>query len=192
MLDVNKVRGGKGLDPIVAEVDEILQSVFDITKEATQGFFVSFDRNPNPIALATWLETRAWREIDYVYLLNEQIRRYGMRFTRRHIMLLAKQAFQEELSPRPFPWPLFPGAISSGNAWIGTISPRLLRGTHQRRRRPEVSSLPLSAPNGTVTPKSSRSISRSRSMRNFTPVSAAKFCRHMPRPTRTATKFCAQ
>ena len=95
MLDVNKVRGGHGLDPIRAEVDEILASVFQITQDATQTFFDAFKKNPNPAALATWLETRAWREIDYVFLLNEQIRRYGMRFERRHITLLAKQSFQE-------------------------------------------------------------------------------------------------
>ncbi|MDF2810776.1 MAG: hypothetical protein K0S56_1807 [Microvirga sp.] len=45
--------------------------------------------------LAKWLETRAWREIDYVFLLNEQIRRYGMGSKRKHITLLAKQSFQE-------------------------------------------------------------------------------------------------
>lgn len=95
MLDVNQVRGGDGLEPIRDEVDEILESVFQTTRQATQTFFDSLRDNPNPLALATWLETRAWREIDYVFLLNEQIRRYGMGFQRRHITLLAKQSFQE-------------------------------------------------------------------------------------------------
>ncbi|MDR6663559.1 hypothetical protein J2W51_006154 [Tardiphaga robiniae] len=95
MLDVNKVRGGNGLDPIRAEVDEILVTVADMAQEATQKFFDAFHKNPDPAALATWLETRAWREIDYVFLLNEQIRRYGLGFERRHITLLAKQSFQE-------------------------------------------------------------------------------------------------
>ncbi|MGH3517620.1 MAG: hypothetical protein ACRDQ7_09450 [Haloechinothrix sp.] len=45
--------------------------------------------------LATWLAPRTWREIDYLSLLNEEIRRYGMAFERRHITLLAKQSFQE-------------------------------------------------------------------------------------------------
>jgi hypothetical protein len=95
MLDVNKVRGGDGLAPISAQVDEILESVFETTRKATEAFFDAYNENPNPKVLATWLETRAWREIDYVFLLNEQIRRYGMRFKRNHITLLAKQSFQE-------------------------------------------------------------------------------------------------
>ncbi|MFU0504210.1 hypothetical protein [Pseudaminobacter sp. NGMCC 1.201702] len=95
MLDTKKVRGGNGLAPIDAEVDEILDDVFNITKEATESFFNAYNANPNPRILATWLETRAWREIDYVFLLNEQIRRYGLRFRRDHITLLAKQSFQE-------------------------------------------------------------------------------------------------
>ncbi|MBA3448558.1 MAG: hypothetical protein H0T56_13320 [Pseudaminobacter sp.] len=95
MLDTKKVRGGKGLDGINDQIDEILESVFETTKKATESFFDAYHRNPDPRILATWLETRAWREIDYVFLLNEQIRRYGMRFQRSHITLLAKQSFQE-------------------------------------------------------------------------------------------------
>jgi len=45
--------------------------------------------------LAAWLAPRAWREIDYVFLLNEEIRRYGFGFERKHLALLAKQSFQE-------------------------------------------------------------------------------------------------
>lgn len=95
MVDVRKVRGGAGLDPIGEEVDELLDSVFDNTAQATEQFFAEYDKNPDPRILARWLEPRCWREIDYVYLLNEEIRRYGMGFTRKHITLLAKQSFQE-------------------------------------------------------------------------------------------------
>ena len=95
MLDTAQVRGGDGLKAISAEVDEILKSVEERTRVATTAFFDEFHKNPNPRALATWLETRAWREIDYVFLLNEQIRLYGLRFKRSHITLLAKQSFQE-------------------------------------------------------------------------------------------------
>lgn len=94
-VDTRKVRGGKGLAGIEAEVDEILDSVQAITCEATTSFFDAYSKNPNPAVLASWLETRCWREIDYVFLLNEQIRRYGMGFQRNHITLLAKQSFQE-------------------------------------------------------------------------------------------------
>jgi hypothetical protein len=94
-LDTTKVRGGNGLDPIADQVDEILQSAFDTTKNATQAFFESYDKEPNPKALAAWFGNRCWREIDYVLLLNEQIRRYGLAYKRQHITLLAKQSFQE-------------------------------------------------------------------------------------------------
>ena len=63
MLDVKKVRGGNGLDPIGAEVDEILASAEEAARVATKSFFDSFQTDPNPAALATWLETRVWREI---------------------------------------------------------------------------------------------------------------------------------
>ncbi len=95
MVDVRNVRGGDGLVGISEEVDQILDSVVESTRLATEAFFESYDKNPDPKVLAAWLEPRAWREIDYVFLLNEQIRRYGMGFSRTHITLLAKQSFQE-------------------------------------------------------------------------------------------------
>lgn len=95
MVDVRKVRGGAGLEPISAEVDEILDSVVENTREATEAFFTAYDADPDPSVLAAWLAPRCWREIDYVFLLNEQIRRYGMLLRRKHITLLAKQSFQE-------------------------------------------------------------------------------------------------
>jgi hypothetical protein len=95
MLETRKVRGGNGLASIEKEVDRILDEVSKTTEEATRDFFDAYTKNPNPLVLASWLETRCWREIDYVFLLNEQIRRYGMRFQRNHITLLAKQSFQE-------------------------------------------------------------------------------------------------
>jgi hypothetical protein len=95
MVDVRRIRGGDGLDGINEEIDAILDSVFQSTRKATEAFFASYDSNPDPKVLAAWLAPRAWREIDYVFLLNEQIRRYGLDFERRHITLLAKQSFQE-------------------------------------------------------------------------------------------------
>jgi hypothetical protein len=35
MLNMNQVRGGEGLEPIIAEVDEILASVIETTRTAT-------------------------------------------------------------------------------------------------------------------------------------------------------------
>jgi hypothetical protein len=95
MVDVRNVRGGDGLAGIADEVDEILDSVFKSTEKATEQFFANYDKNPDPLLLANWLAPRCWREIDYVFLLNEQIRRYGLSFERKHITLLAKQSFQE-------------------------------------------------------------------------------------------------
>lgn len=95
MVDVRKVRGGNGLEPIKEEVDEILDTIFANSKRTSEEFFASFDSDPDPSILARWLAPRAWREIDYVFLLNAQIHRYGMQFERKHITLLAKQAFQE-------------------------------------------------------------------------------------------------
>lgn len=95
MVDVRRVRGGDGLQEINAEIDEILDAVVERTRQATVEFFVAYDKNPDPKVLAAWLAPRAWREIDYVFLLNEQIRRYGLNFSRTHITLLAKQSFQE-------------------------------------------------------------------------------------------------
>lgn len=95
MVNVRNVRGGSGLDPINEEVDELLDSVHASTQQATEDFFANYDENPDPLLLAHWLEPRCWREIDYVFLLNEEIRRYGRGFERKHITLLAKQSFQE-------------------------------------------------------------------------------------------------
>jgi hypothetical protein len=95
MVDVRRTRGGTGLDPISAEVDEIMAAVATSTRAATEAFFAAFADDPDPRVLAAWLEPRAWREIDYVFLLNEQIRRYGLTFDRKHLRMLAKQSFQE-------------------------------------------------------------------------------------------------
>lgn len=95
MVDVRGVRGGDGLEGIRDEVNEILDSVVENTRQATEAFFAHYDKNPDPKLLASWLEPRAWREIDYVFLLNEQIRRYGMGFSRKHLTLISKQSFQE-------------------------------------------------------------------------------------------------
>ncbi|UEA59932.1 hypothetical protein LK459_03320 [Gordonia otitidis] len=95
MANVRNIRGGNGIDEIADELDELLDSVQKSTHRATSAFFESFDLDPNPARLAKWLAPRCWREIDYVFLLNEEIARYGMQFDRKHITLLAKQSFQE-------------------------------------------------------------------------------------------------
>lgn len=95
MADVRKVRAGTPLAAAEDEIDEIMDAVVDSTRRATDDFFSAYDEDPDPGTLATWLRPRCWREIDYVFLLNEEIRRYWLGFQRRHVTLLAKQSFQE-------------------------------------------------------------------------------------------------
>lgn len=95
MVEGRRVRGRTGLDPIGDQVDKIMESVAASTRRAAEAFFTAFDRDPDPGVLAAWLAPRAWRELDYVFLLNEEIRRYGLTFDRKHLTLLAKQSFQE-------------------------------------------------------------------------------------------------
>lgn len=95
MVDIRNVRGGNGLDPINDEVNEILDTIFNNSKRTAETFFREFAEDPEPAILARWLRSRAWREIDYVMLLNAEVNRYGLSFERKHIRLLAKQSFQE-------------------------------------------------------------------------------------------------
>lgn len=95
MVDIRNVRGGNGLDPIVGEVDVLLDTVFKNSLATANKFFAEFANDPQPIIFAQWLRSRAWREIDYVMLLNAEINRYGLSFQRKHIRLLAQQSFQE-------------------------------------------------------------------------------------------------
>ena len=45
--------------------------------------------------LAAWFVPRCWREIDYVFMLGEVIRRYGLTFERRHVTALSRQLLDE-------------------------------------------------------------------------------------------------
>lgn len=94
MIDVQNVRGAHGLDPINTEIDEILDSVFQRTRRVTEDFFGFFEKNPDPKVLAAWLEPRAWREIECVFVLNEGLRRYGLQLQRKHVAMLARKSFQ--------------------------------------------------------------------------------------------------
>lgn len=95
MVDVRNVRGGNGLESINEEVNQILETIYENSKRTTEKFFREFAEDPDPVILARWLRSRAWREIDYVMLLNAEVNRYGLSFERKHITLLAKQSFQE-------------------------------------------------------------------------------------------------
>jgi hypothetical protein len=85
----------RGLEPIQDEVDQIRVTAAEGVRIATEDFFAAYDRDPNPSRLAAWFIPRCWREIDYVFMLNEEIRRYGLGFDRKHITALSKHSFQE-------------------------------------------------------------------------------------------------
>lgn len=94
MVDVRNVRGTHGNEAFVEELDEILDSVREKTKQVSEDFFASFDKNPSPKILGAWLEPRAWRHIESLFVLNEGIRRYGLNLQRKHISMLAKKSHQ--------------------------------------------------------------------------------------------------
>ncbi len=84
-----------GLEPIQDEVDWIRVTAAEAVRIAAEDFFAEYDRAPDPSRLAAWLVPRCWREIDYVFMLNEEIRRYGLGFDRKHLTALSKHSFQE-------------------------------------------------------------------------------------------------
>jgi hypothetical protein len=85
----------KGLDPIAEEVEQLRTVARDAVRAACEEFFAEYDAAPDPHRLGLWLAPRCWREIDYTFMLNEEIRRYGLTFERKHVTALAKHSFQE-------------------------------------------------------------------------------------------------
>lgn len=85
----------KGLEPIQDEVDQLRATAAEVVQVASEAFFAEYDKDPDPLRLAAWFVPRCWREIDYVFMLNEEIRRYGLGFERKHITALSKHSFQE-------------------------------------------------------------------------------------------------
>ncbi|ABG04855.1 hypothetical protein Rxyl_1908 [Rubrobacter xylanophilus DSM 9941] len=85
----------KGLEPIQNEVDRLRETATEAVRIASERFFAEYDKDPDPLRLAAWFVPRCWREIEYVFMLNEEIRRYGLSFERKHITALSKHSFQE-------------------------------------------------------------------------------------------------
>jgi hypothetical protein len=84
-----------GLEPIQDEVDHIRVTAAEAVRTAAETFFAEYDSDPDPLRLSAWFVPRCWREIDYVFMLNEEIRRYGLGFDRKHLTALSKHSFQE-------------------------------------------------------------------------------------------------
>src|SRR5215208_2802964 len=85
----------KGLGPIQDEVDQLRATAAGAVQAAAESFFADHSKDADPLRLAAWFVPRCWREIEYVFMLNEEIRRYGLGFERKHITALSKHSFQE-------------------------------------------------------------------------------------------------
>jgi len=87
--------GHKGLDPIRHEIDGLCGSATAEVRARADAFWAEYERERDAAKLAAWFVPRCWREIDYVFMLGEEIRRYGMGFERKHVTALAHQLHDE-------------------------------------------------------------------------------------------------
>ena len=140
-----EARGGRrgGLDPVRDELDALIAQTVETVRERSGAFWERYETERDPAALAAWFVPRCWREIDYVFMLGEVIRRYGLTFERRHITALSRQLLDEaehydtvgriveQLGGRvPGPRPRrSSGAASCGTASTATGSARSPPGT---------------------------------------------------------------
>jgi hypothetical protein len=85
----------RGLDPIRSEVEAACAAATAEVSARATAFWESYAREPDPPTLAGWFVPRCWREIDYVFMLGDEIRRYGMGFERKHVTALARQLLDE-------------------------------------------------------------------------------------------------
>jgi hypothetical protein len=84
-----------GADPRWAEIDALQETAVAEVRRRTDAFWADWDADRDPAVLAAWFVPRCWREIDYVHMLGEVIRRYGMGFERKHVSALARQLLDE-------------------------------------------------------------------------------------------------
>jgi hypothetical protein len=83
------------LAPLIGELEDVRARSIVEVRQKTDAFWETQDGAENREALIAWFQPRCWREIDYVFMLGEEIRRYGFGFDRKHVTALAKQLFQE-------------------------------------------------------------------------------------------------
>lgn len=82
-------------DPRWAELDRLQMEAVAEVRRRSDAFWAEWDRERDPVVLAAWFVPRCWREIDYVHMLGEVIRRYGKGFERKHVSALARQLLDE-------------------------------------------------------------------------------------------------
>jgi hypothetical protein len=77
------------------EIDELAERATAEVRRRSDAFWATYERNHDPARLAAWFVPRCWREIDYVFMLGEELRRYGFMFERKHMTALARQLHDE-------------------------------------------------------------------------------------------------
>jgi hypothetical protein len=89
--------GGRrgGLDSVRSELDALMAETVATVRERSRAFWDAYEIDQADMSLAAWFVPRCWREIDYVFMLGEVIRRYGLSFERRHISALSRQLLDE-------------------------------------------------------------------------------------------------
>ena len=78
-----------------AEIDELARRATDEVRGRAEAFWADYETDRDPARLAAWFVPRCWREIDYVFMLGEELRRYGFLFERKHLTALARQLHDE-------------------------------------------------------------------------------------------------
>lgn len=85
----------RGLEPIRGEIDALCAGAVAEIRRRADAFWDAYAVERDDAKLAAWFVPRCWREIDYVHMLGEQIRRYGVGFERKHVTALARQLLDE-------------------------------------------------------------------------------------------------
>jgi hypothetical protein len=73
----------------------VLAETVTTVRDRSRAFWDAYEADRDPVRLAAWFVPRCWREIDYVFMLGEVVRRYGLTFERRHIPALSRQLLDE-------------------------------------------------------------------------------------------------
>jgi hypothetical protein len=93
----HEARAGRrgGLDAVRAELDGLMARTVETVRDRSRAFWETYEAERDRTRLAAWFVPRCWREIDYVFMLGEVIRRYGLTFERRHVTALSRQLLDE-------------------------------------------------------------------------------------------------
>jgi hypothetical protein len=83
------------LESVIDQIDEVLEQMVADVRRRTDEFWDEYGQDPSDAKLIGWFQPRCWREIDYVFMLGEELRRYGLSFERKHITALGRQLHDE-------------------------------------------------------------------------------------------------